>query len=420
VRPPVPASRPRAPGGLRTAALLGAAALAGCGLLPPRSAELEIVGPDSGGRFACHAIPGLPGTEDIVVDQRSSLAYLSSLDRRAIAGRRAPAARDGHVGHLFRLDLKQARPAPVDVTPVSLRADHGFAPHGLSLLPGPDGTALLFVINHRRRLGPDAHPDAAKPIHSIEVVELPDGTDQPWLVRRTIHDPSLTSPNDIAAVGEDEFYVTNEQGAGGALWTALAALFGLNGGSVVHFKGSRPSQPVLPLPLANGIAVDPGAALMHVVTSGDGVPRSFRWQTGHPATARAPLRAVPLGSRADNIDVDPGTGDLIVAAHSSVPRLIAHALGRERAPSPIIEIRRGTGGLPEGRPTEILVSDGDESRPSGIAAASVAAVYRPPGGGRRLIVGAIVSDRILVCDEKPQAALGGTASAQARRQGETP
>lgn len=369
--------------------LLCTVGIAGCGLLPPRHAAIV----EQPAAATCQPLVGMPGAEDITIDQAAGVAYVSSTDRRAVSEGRRPVAADGHLGHLFRLDLTQARPVPQDITPPALRS-HDFQPHGISLLPLPEGGARLFVINHRRSL------DAAAPVqHAIEVLESPSRPGAPWRVLRTITGDALTSPNDIAAVGGDAFYVTNLEGAGSGTGRVLRALAGVNQGNVLYFDGSVFHPPVMALPWANGIAADRSAQLLHIANSGDGMLRTLHWREGHPARPLASATPLTLGSRGDNVEIEPGAdGALLVTTHPSLLALIRHSFGSAAAPSLVLRIPRNEG-VPAGPVAAIFRSDGDESRPDGLAAASVAALYRPGQGGvPRLLIGAILSERVLLCD----------------------
>lgn len=75
------------------------------------------------------------GLEDIDLDQRNGIAYVSSTDRLAVEGRAKPVAADGPPDRLYNIDLKADLPKLDDVTPDG----RGFLPQGIDFLD--DGTA---------------------------------------------------------------------------------------------------------------------------------------------------------------------------------------------------------------------------------------------------------------------------------------
>lgn len=368
--------------------------LIACGLLPPEAPARQVAAPLA---LACQPIM-VPGAEDVAIHAEASVAYLSSTDRRALFGQAPTAGPQGLVGHLFRLDLKQDRPLPEAVTPAALR-DHDFQPHGLGLLPLGDGTARLFVINHRAPLAAGG-PPAQGSLHTVEILDLPASGTGPLGVRRLgIAGPGLTNPNDIAPVGGDAFYVTNTDDGEGQAVVLLRAVLGVGGGGVAYFDGARFAPETLRIPLANGILADRGRGLLHVTSSADGLLRSYRFEPGQPPRLVATR---PTGLRADNLALDTGPEQtLLLAGHPSSMALVRHAWGQESAPSRVLRLRLAPNGLPEPADTVVYDSDGVETGPGAVAAASVMAVWRAPDGRARWLVGAILSRRMLLCDEAP-------------------
>ncbi len=63
--------------------LSGIVAAQGCGLLPPSVADVEV----THWNWPCEALGPIPGPEDIALDQRNGIAYVSSTGRLAVEGR---------------------------------------------------------------------------------------------------------------------------------------------------------------------------------------------------------------------------------------------------------------------------------------------------------------------------------------------
>jgi hypothetical protein len=360
----------------------------------PPVAELAASAPPA---LACRAITGASGVEDIEVHAETGTAFLSSTDRRAVEGQRAVRAPGGHVGHLFRLDLREEDPRPVDVTPAVLR-DHVFQPHGLGLLSEGRNSARLFVVNHRGPLDPR---EAARKQHTIEIIDIttPDGAPPVLSLDKTVSG-GLTKPNDVTPAGGRAFFVTNTDEDEGTALNLLRSALGRNRGSVAYFNEQGARGATLRLPWANGILADTARGIVHVSSAQDGLIRSFAWRGGEEPRL---LATVATGGRADNLS-QAGPGALLATTHPSLYRLLRHAIS-ETATAPTVALRvplDAATGMPTTPLGLLLRNDGDERRPDGLAAGSVAAVWRRAAGApARYLLGAILSDRVLLCDEQP-------------------
>jgi arylesterase / paraoxonase len=307
---------------LRTRPVSGSAVLlallaGGCGLLPP--APQASVDREPWTRpAACEKVAAVAGPEDIAIDARSGIAYVSATDRWFLFGGQETATRpaDGRPGHIYAIDLDKDPHRARDVTPEELRSE-SFAPHGISFLPLPDGRGRLFVINHR--YAPTAEGwDRSSVKDSIEIFDV-DG-----MTLRRAHgsplsdDRLLVSANDIAAIDGARFFVTNEHGSRPSLWRHLRDLFGLNDGNVLFYDGKAFRQFGPPISGANGVAVPmsrdgTAAKVVHIASIFNGEIVSYSWAGRDPQPENA--RTIPLGTRPDNITVDPDDSSLLVAGH---------------------------------------------------------------------------------------------------------
>jgi arylesterase/paraoxonase len=309
----------------------------------------------------CRRVPGPVGAEDITIQPRTGMAYISSCDRRAVAaGRPMP-------GAIYAYDLNATAARPVNLTP---NADANFQPHGISLWSGNDGHDVLFVINHRPR--GDHQRD-----HMVEIFDVTaEGGLSP---HATVGSPLLVMPNDIVAVGPDRFYLTNTHKNPPGMWQTLETFLRLKGAQVLFFDGQDLRPAIDDVVMPNGINVSPDGRTLYVAS-----------MTGHrvhvydrdPSNEHLQLRRdVYLGSGADNIEVE-ADGTVWVAAHPQLLRLAAHGKNRaELSPSQVFRIPPG------GEATEVYANGGEE-----ISAASVAAVR-----GKRMLIGDIFDDWILDC-----------------------
>ncbi|MFQ5668399.1 MAG: SMP-30/gluconolactonase/LRE family protein [Candidatus Binatia bacterium] len=310
----------------------------------------------------CRLIKGPVGPEDLTIDPRTGVAYISAADRRAsLAGRPVP-------GAIFAYDLTASNPSPVNLTP---NADITFQPHGLSLWAGKDERAALYVINH---------PPSGQPAHTVEIFDLKHGA----LVRRaSLTDPLLVMPNDLVAVGFDRFYLTNTNNYPPGMMQTLETFLQLPGAKVVYYADGmfRPALEGLVFP--NGINVSADGRTLYVAAM---TQRRVLVYDRDPRTEQLTRRdAIFIGSGVDNIEVDAG-GNLWIGAH---PKLLKVMALRDDpsvlAPAQVFRVSAGGGGRYQ--VDEIYLNAGDQ-----IAAASVAAVR-----GQRLLIGQIFGNGFLDC-----------------------
>jgi len=323
-----------------------------------------------GPALACAAVPGAPGAEDMALDRARGLVYVSSLDRRA-------AARGPVNGGLYRFSLHDPADTLTEITPPTIKR---FAPHGLSLYTAPNGTQTLYVVNHATTWS-----EATDLFGRGQVVEVfTIAADGSVLHRKTVSDPTFFSLNDVVAVDENRFYVTNDHGSapGFARLVEDYALWGQ--ANVVYFDGTAAIPVATGLTYANGVNLSPDGDTLYVAeTTGRRIAR-FDVER---ATGALKFRAtVPLGFGVDNIDVD-ADGVLWVAGHPKLFEFLAHAADPARlSPSQAVSVRFTPGAAPEIRTR--FADDGTR-----ISGASIAVA-----GQGKLVLGSVFGPDFLVCD----------------------
>ena len=298
----------------------------------------------------CQVVEGVPGPEDLTIDATTGIAYISSYDRSA-AGRG-----ESVPGAILAYDVDGPAPGLVNLTP---DADAQFRPHGLSLYRDANGDTRLFVVNH---------PSGG---HSVEIFDI---TDEGLVHARTVRGDALVSPNDLAAVGAAQFYVTNSRRHASGVLGWVEATFRMSWGNVLYFDGRAFSEAIADIGFPNGIDVGHQGEQVYVVSSFDQAVRIYRREANTGALTFD--RSVVVGTRLDNVNTA-DAGDLWVA-------------GRARyldppQPSQIVRIRLERSEDPEVE--EVYVNLGDE-----LGHASVAAVY-----GRHLLIGSSRGTRFLDC-----------------------
>jgi arylesterase/paraoxonase len=311
----------------------------------------------------CRLVEGPVGAEDLTIDHAAGVAYISASDRRAtMAGTPRP-------GALYSYDLNVENAVPLNLTP---SADTSFQPHGISLWVGADRRRMLYVINHPVA-GTAPYP------HSVEVYEVLGGG---LLHRSTIVDERLVMPNDLVAVEEGRFYLTNTHSNPPGRAQTMETYLRLRGANVLYFGSHGFEVAVSDLVFPNGINASADGKTVYVAST---TVQNVQMYDRAPETGALQLRgAVEVGSGLDNIEVDED-GNLWIGAH---PNLLALTAMRDDpqalSPSQALRISFADG---EAEVDEIYADRGEQ-----ISGVSVAA-----RSGNRLLLGQIFGNGILDC-----------------------
>jgi arylesterase / paraoxonase len=323
---------------------------------------------DPGFAGSCVAVTLGGSSEDIQIDAQRGLAYLSVLDRAALA-RHEPV--DGTV---MLLDLNLAEPTPR----AAMAYDPpGFRPHGLSLFTRAGEPARLFAISHR--------PDGS---HSVEIAEQ--DANGAFVPRESVSDVAFVSPNAVAGAGPRQFYVANDRraqsGTGDLLFRRATS-------TLVYYDGNQAHIADRGLRFAAGLALSPDGTRLY---AGEALGKQLRAYRRDPATGALELdEIVPLDGAPDNIKVDTD-GVVWIAAHPKLLAFVAQLRrpGR-RAPTQILRFDpRGpkpAGGEPDARLSQVYGDDGTQ-----LSAGTAAAKWHD-----EFLVGALFDPKVLICKPSP-------------------
>ena len=311
----------------------------------------------------CKTLRGVTGAEDIAIDRQGGLAFASATDRRATPDRASTL--DG----IYVLPLAHPETGFAKLA----GAPKDFHPHGISLFRAADGTLTLMAVNH---LSPTQHAI------DIFLVKTANGTATLSEVG-DIQSDKLLSPNDVAAVGKEQFYVTNDHGSHTPFSQTLENYLMLPRADVLYFDGSVFKEVATGLVFANGIALSNDGNRVYVTES-----TARRIQTfGRDLFSGklTPENTFDLPSGPDNIDVDE-KGDLWIAAHPKMFALVGY-MSDPSKPSPS-EVYRVVvkDGIPQSA-ARVYANPGQQ-----IGAASVGAVAQG-----HLFIGSIFDPKILDC-----------------------
>ncbi len=311
--------------------------------------------------FACECSPvsGLSGAEDITIHPKTGIAYISACDRRSINnGKIVP-------GAIFSYNLKTSRPKLVNLTP---EAGNNFQPHGISLYTGRNGKDALFVINH------------GGGIHKIEIFDLKDG----MLVHsKTISDPMLVSPNDLAAIGPDQFYVTNDHKYVSGFKKVFEEYLKLKVSNVVFYNGSGFSEAASGFGYANGINSSHDGKTIYLAATIEGSLHIFDRNSD---SGKLTLKnSINMKTGLDNIEINQD-GSLWIGAHPKLLTFVQHSKNpSKKSPSQILHIIPLDSGKFDTK--EVYLNKGEQ-----LSGSSVAAVYQ-----NRMLIGSVFEDKILDC-----------------------
>jgi arylesterase/paraoxonase len=317
------------------------------------------VKPGFGG--TCRTIGGVVGAEDMQIDRKDGLVFISTSDRRADP----PSKADG----IYALKLGDPAAMPVRLAGTSA----GFHPHGISLFRAADGTLTLMAVNHQ---------SAARSSINIFTVKIADGVAKLSEIG-DVESDKLISPNDLVAVGKEQFYVTNDHGSRTPLGVTLENYLMLPRADVLYFDGNVFKEVANGLVFANGINISPDGNRLYVAET---TPHTVQTYTRDLFSGKlTPDVTFTLPAGPDNIDVDE-KGDLWVAAHPKLFGVVAyHSDPSKPSPSQIFRMP-----VKNGEPQEaqrIYTNLGEQ-----IGAASVGAAQNG-----HLFIGSIFDPKILDC-----------------------
>lgn len=321
----------------------------------------------------CRAIGGLTGPEDIVIDAPSGIVFISVFDRRAKARSGKFSVKDGL--YAFTLD---GVPHPIRLA--GTPAD--FHPHGISLVQTPDGRRTLMAINHRSdgtssidifNLAPvDFVVNGVKAGYGLKLEET-----------GSIAGGELTSPNAVAAIDADHFYVANDHGGTSAFGRFLDDMLLLPRANILYFDGMAFRVVAKGLAYPSGLALSPDGHMLYATETYARRLDAFTRSPISGALQQAGTLNIPSG--VDDLRFDT-VGNLWVGAHPKLSAMAAYRSDPSRpAPSQIFKVTLANG-IPQSA-AQIYANSGNE-----IGGASVAAVL-----GKQLLIGSPLDDHILDC-----------------------
>lgn len=298
-------------------------------------------------------IEGFHGNEDAIIDRKTGIALISS-----------PAFNLDKNGAIFMLNLNETSPKPINLT--TQLPFTSFHPHGIYLYESANGDKKLFVINHRNTG------------HYIEIFKF---TDSSLVHLESVQNQLFISPNDIVAVGERQFYLTNDHDEPLSGWRAKKDILQIPMGNVCFYDGKNAKVVAEGILYANGINKSLDSKTIFVASASG--RKIIVYDRNPQAETLTEADEIAINGP-DNIDIDEA-GNLWVGCHPKLLKFLAHSKDHSKiSPSEIIKITyqgKGTAQL-----ESIYLNDGSE-----ISASTVGVVYKD-----KLLIGSVFEGHILL------------------------
>jgi arylesterase / paraoxonase len=308
----------------------------------------------------CKAISGVLSSEDITIDPKTGLAFISSADRRT----QWSSSSDVQKGAIYGLDLKARDPELVNLT---AGFTEEFNPHGIGLWIGKNGMSL-FVVNHRQ----DGH-----------FVEIFDFKDNKLIHRESIEGALMHSPNDVIPVGPRTFYVTNDHGNSSELGRVVEEYLQLARSFVLFYDGNDFRIVAEGLAYANGINLSPDAKTVYVAATVGQAVCVYDRDKGTGDLKRR--HTFELGTGPDNIEVDE-RGNLWIGCHPKLLTFVKYSKDPEElSPSQVLKVTVQNPG--PYTVDEIYLNSGEP-----LSGSSVAAVFKDT-----MLIGSVFDAHLLLC-----------------------
>jgi len=227
-------------------------------------------------------------------------------------------------------------------------------------------TYMILVINHVE----DQHSVEKFNLYGDSLVHL-----------ESITDPLFNSPNDLVAISEDEFYLTNDHKYRTGFNRILEDYLGMSLSNVIGYNDGKATEVASEIAYANGINYDQESNLLFVAST-----RAFRVKV-YQRRADGTLNYqedIKVKTGVDNIEIDED-GKLWIACHPNLLMFASYAKGKsEIAPSEIITIDyRGIGDY---ELKSIFVNEGEV-----VSGSSVAIPFE-----NQVFIGNVMDDHVTV------------------------
>jgi arylesterase / paraoxonase len=312
------------------------------------------------GSQSCEKITGTPGPEDLAIDRETGILYISSHERRE----------KNKTGFLYTLDVKKEAKIPLKI---ETNYPEKFAPHGI-FLATVLGVKKLYVISHPKLIGGSEH--------TIEIFKI---EKDKLSFEATLKNDLLLSPNDLFVTQDGKIFVSNDVPAGVGFGQIMHVVLRLNSSPISYYNGKEWSLLNEKTAFGNGILIKKENGKDYLYRSSHVYESILKYELNYSKSGEPELKLIQkigLGSGPDNLEEEEN-GNILVAAHKSNMRFMAHAGNKEKtSPTQIFRI------FTDGTTKEIYANDGEE-----ISAASTGLSFK-----NKLFISQVFEPFILSCN----------------------
>ncbi len=318
--------------------------------------------------YTCKEMRDGFGVEDIALDTELGVAFISSLKDRRHAQRGVAGN-----GSIIAYSMGTPRFASVDLTPKNKYFDEQFHPQGFSFYRGEDGRKYLFVINRRT---------------DTQTVELFEFNNMSLEHLDTFSDPELmTNPNNIVAVGPQQFYVSNYRVSTSTLGQQLEQILALPVSYVLYFDGTTFRKAAEGIRYANGVEASKDKKKIYISsTTGQSLEVYSRDEKTGDLKHES---SVSLDTNPDNLYVDDDDNIWVGAIPKGLEFLKYRYERVDTCPSQVLRVAPDDLGSYEIE--EVYLDTGEE-----LSASTSAVPYK-----NRLLIGGVYEDYFLDCVMTP-------------------
>ncbi|NCP20397.1 MAG: hypothetical protein GW847_00175 [Zetaproteobacteria bacterium] len=261
----------------------------------------------------------MAGTEDIDFDSKHQLLLISSSNRWA-----SMLKNENRIDNIYALDVNDTLNTNPKRILNTFRGE--FHPHGISIVQ-QDSSTYVFVVNHNKKGS------------FVEKFLFKNGT---LMHLKTYENDLMFSPNDVAAVTDSTFYVTNDHGYRSKFKQTLENYLQLPKSYLLYFDGTNYKKVVSGLKYANGVNLSNDKSEVYLATTTG--QKLYIYTKSAQGTLKL-RHYVNTHTGIDNITVD-SQGDLWLAAHPKLLKFSQHAKDSTKiSPSEVIRIHKLPNGI---------------------------------------------------------------------------
>ncbi len=253
----------------------------------------------------------IAGTEDLEIDNESGLLFISSSDRWNSG--EAGSSQDG----IYTLNTKDKNAVPIKLQ-TTLQGE--FHPHGIHLFKENENR-YLFAVNHNQ---------------SGDFVEVFQFENNQLRHIKSYKNEQMCCPNDVVAVGMDQFYVTNDHGAAEGIARTIEEYLLLANSYLLYFDGEKFTKVLEGIRYANGVNISSDGKTLYVTEASGG--KIFVMNRDIESGELSFRFSKDLKTGADNISID-SNGDLWIGAHPKLLAFVEHEKNRGAfSPSQVLKL----------------------------------------------------------------------------------